>query len=51
LDELKKFFSQSDWKEKLHEMGNNGRKAVEENYSRVKLAKDYIDVLNAVRSN
>ena len=44
---LKTFFSQDDWKGKLIEMGNNGRKAIESDYSRRKLAERYIDILQA----
>ena len=47
LKELESFFSQSDWKEKLMEMGENGRKAVERDYSRRKLAERYIGILQA----
>lgn len=50
LQVLKSFFSNSDWKEQLLRMGENGRKATESNYSRAKLAKYYIDVLDTVRT-
>ena len=44
---LTTFFSQGDYHDKLRQMGDNGRKAVEENYSRTKLAKDYLEILKA----
>ena len=46
---LKDFFSQPDWHDQLKQKGDNGRKAVEEHYSRTKLAEDYIKVLEAAR--
>lgn len=45
IRELKSFFLQTDWRKQLQEMGENGRKAVEKQYSRGKLAEYYIDVL------
>lgn len=49
LSELKEFFSRDDWRDQLKHMGDNGRKAVEDHYSRTKLAEDYICVLDAAR--
>ena len=49
LKQLKEFFSKPDWFDTLKVMGDNGRKAVEEHYSRAKLAKDYIRVLDEAR--
>lgn len=46
LNEIKRFFSSPNWKAKLEQMGNNGRIAVEEHYSRSKLAEDYLSVLH-----
>ncbi|MBE6004392.1 MAG: glycosyltransferase family 4 protein [Lachnospiraceae bacterium] len=46
---LNEFFSKENWREQLKVMGNNGRKAVEEHYSRTKLAKKYIRILDAAR--
>jgi glycosyltransferase involved in cell wall biosynthesis len=43
---LEEFFSEANWKEKLVVMGENGRKAIIERYSREKLAKEYITILN-----
>ncbi len=45
---LKDFFMQPDWKKKIREMGINGRKAVERQYSRTRLAKAYIKILRNV---
>lgn len=45
IDQLKEFFSQHDWRCQMQVMGLNGRKAVEQKYSRTKLAEVYIDVL------
>ena len=39
---------QPDWKKKMREMGLNGRKAVERQYSRTRLAKAYIKILRNV---
>lgn len=47
LSKLQSFFRQPDWKNQLLIMGENGRKAVHENFSRKKLAEKYIDVLKA----
>ena len=49
LAKLQEFFSKEDWHKQLKLMGDNGRKAVEEHYSRTKLAEDYISVLDAAR--
>lgn len=49
IKELKDFFSKEDWKNQLKQMGENGRKAVEEKYSRSKLAERYIEILKSVR--
>ena len=49
LKKLEEFFEQDDWRLQLKQMGDNGRKAVEDHYSRTRLAEDYIDVLNAAR--
>lgn len=49
LKQLKDFFSMEDWREQLKLMGDNGRKTVEEHYSRTKLAEAYIGVLEAAR--
>ena len=42
---LDKFFEEPDWRERLKVMGENGRKAAEENYSRAKLAEQYFALL------
>lgn len=42
---LKDFFMKNNWREELKKMGSNGRIAVEKNYSRRKLAEDYISIL------
>ena len=42
---LDKFFEEPDWRERLKVMGENGRKAAEENYSRAKLAEQYFTLL------
>ena len=49
LKVLKDFFGKPNWKNQIKQMGENGRKAVEEHYSRSKLAEDYIRVLDAAR--
>jgi len=49
LEKLNRFFSQEDWKDQLKQMGDNGRKAVENHYSRTQLASEYIGVLDTVR--
>ena len=49
MKNLKDFFSKPDWHDQLRQMGDNGRRAVEEQYSRTKLAKDYIKVLDGTR--
>lgn len=49
IRKLVDFFSQNNWKYKMAEMGANGRKAVEENYTRTKLAENYINLLKATR--
>lgn len=46
---LKDFFSKLDWHDQLRQMGDNGRRAVEDHYSRTKLAEDYIKVLDEAR--
>lgn len=46
---LKDFFSSANWNEKLKEMGENGRRAVERNYCRTKLANDYLYILKAAK--
>ena len=45
---LRKFFEKGNWKEELEEMGANGLIAVKNNYSRRKLADDYIKILNSL---
>lgn len=45
---IEEFFSRPDWKEQMRRMGVNGRKAVEEQYSRTKLAENYLDILKSV---
>lgn len=47
IQTLNAFFASSDWRERLQTMGGNGRKAVENHYSRAKLAEDYIRILEA----
>lgn len=42
---LREFFADSNWKNRLKEMGMNGRKTVERQYSRKKLAEEYIEIL------
>ena len=49
IKQLKEFFSNHDWMERLKQMGINGRAAVEKYYSRTKLAEDYIYILDDVR--
>lgn len=51
LKQLNAFFKYPDWHDRLKKMGDNGRKAVEEHYSRTKLAKDYLTVLEKARKN
>lgn len=46
---LKDFLSKPDWMSQIKKMGENGRKAVEEHFSRSKLAEDYIRVLDAAK--
>ncbi len=46
LATLKDFFHRDDWRESLRQMGDHGRKAVEEHYSRTKLAEDYLRILH-----
>lgn len=48
MKKLTSFFSSENWNDELRKMGANGRKAVKEYYSRSKLSKDYIAVLNEV---
>lgn len=45
---LKDFFKKQDWHEQLKQMGRNGRRAVEDHYSRTKLASDYIRIFDSV---
>lgn len=49
MKQLNDFFSKPDWHDELRRMGDNGRKAVEEHYSRTKLAENYIKVLDEAR--
>jgi len=49
--ELEKFFAKPDWQDELSAMGQRGRAAVLENYSRKKLAMKYIDIMNGVKNN
>ena len=51
IEKLKKFFSMSDWKERLKIMGDNGYSTVQKYYSREKLAKKYILLLESVAKN
>ena len=51
LKQLKEFFSKEDWRERLKMMGENGRQAIEEHYSRSKLAKDYASLLKDTIKN
>lgn len=44
-EELRKFFSRTNWREKLWEMGKNGRDAVIAYYDREVLAKQYLEIL------
>ena len=48
---LVEFFNNDNWKEKLREMGANGRRIVVENYSRQDLADCYLNLLDALRTN
>ena len=45
LKVLELFFKEPGWRERLKEMGENGRKAAVENYSRAKLAEKYVGIL------
>lgn len=49
LSDLKRFFETENWKDVLKQMGKNGRQAVEQFYSRSKLADDYIKILEEAR--
>lgn len=46
---LRDFFTKPNWQSELKQMGENGRKAVMEHYSREKLAKSYAEVLDGAR--
>ena len=48
IDLLKHIFSKDNWKQYLMKMGDNGYRAVKDNYSRRVLAKKYADILNSV---
>ena len=48
---LKSFFKQVDWSDKIRKMGENGRLTVEKNYSRTRLAQEYLKILENVRTN
>ena len=50
LKTLNAFFKEPDWKEKLKRMGENGRKAVEDHYSRTRLAEKYLQILVSVNN-
>ncbi len=45
LGKLAEFFLKNNWQDELIKMGRNGSKAVLENYSRKKLAREYLNVL------
>lgn len=47
LENLRNFFSNPDWAAQLYKMGENGRRAVSRNYSRKKLAKEYLGYLQS----
>ena len=49
LKTLDDFFSDRDWNRKIQIMGQNGKKTVKEHYSRRKLAKDYMEIMEQVR--
>lgn len=49
LEELKRFFLQKNWKAELEKMGGNGYTAVEQYYSRRKLAEKYILMLEDIK--
>ncbi|ELB18985.1 glycosyltransferase family 4 protein [Enterococcus faecium] len=49
IAQLEEFFASENWRKKLYKMGCNGRKAVEEHYTRSKLAEEYIEVLELAR--
>lgn len=49
MEKLRSFFSGDNWRDELKQMGENGQKAVEKHYSRTKLAKDYITILESAR--
>lgn len=46
---LKKFFENGNWHDILRHMGESGRNAVEQHYSRKKLAKEYLRVLEMAK--
>lgn len=46
IKQLQEFFSKSSWKSEVERMGENGRKAVVNYYSRSDLAKKYADILS-----
>lgn len=48
LEELKRFCNKPDLEQRLIEMGQNGRKAVLDHYSRKKLAEQYINLMNGI---
>lgn len=47
IQQLQAFFSQPNWAEELQAMGENGKRAVQENYLRATLAADYLRELEA----
>ncbi len=49
FESLGAFFMNNEWKDNLKEMGSNGRKTVEENYSRSVLSSVYLELLDSVR--
>lgn len=49
--ELEKFLSNPNWQDELSVMGQRGRAAVLENYSRKNLAMKYINLMNGVTRN
>ena len=46
---LRQFFENENWRDILCQMGESGRRAVEQYYSRNKLAEEYINILNLAR--
>ena len=49
IRQIRSFFSQNDWRNKLEEMGRNGAETVKQQYSRYTLSKEYLTILDRAK--